>query len=143
MSGFTASRATVLDALRGYLNAELHRRGYRRVVTYDTRHDRWTARRHYRYGLFSAAEPDEFDVVVGMHPDGATDEAIAYAIERRCPFAIVPCCVQPSAYPFAGPRDYTVWLAHLVDLATRGGLAVERATLGIRGRNMVLVGRPT
>ena len=39
------------------------------------------------------------DVVVGLHPDEATDAIVDAALAARKPFAVVPCCVFPSAFP--------------------------------------------
>ena len=30
--------------------------------------------------------------VIGLHPDGATDAIVDFALEARLSFAIVPCC---------------------------------------------------
>ena len=37
-----------------------------------------------------------FSVVLGLHPDEATDAIVEECVERRQPFAVVPCCVFPS-----------------------------------------------
>ena len=39
------------------------------------------------------------DVLLGMHPDGAVNAIVDAACTLRCGFAIVPCCVFPTAYP--------------------------------------------
>lgn len=39
------------------------------------------------------------DVIVGMHPDQATEPIVDFAITHRKPFAIVPCCVFPKENP--------------------------------------------
>ena len=41
----------------------------------------------------------EAKLVVGFHPDQATDYAIELARVLRVPFAVVPCCVFPSEFP--------------------------------------------
>ncbi|KAL7482289.1 hypothetical protein ACHAW6_007954 [Cyclotella cf. meneghiniana] len=38
------------------------------------------------------------DLIVGFHPDQATEAAIDLAILLRIPFAVVPCCVFPSEF---------------------------------------------
>lgn len=38
-------------------------------------------------------------LVLGMHPDEATDNIVDYAIRERIPFAVVPCCVFPHLFP--------------------------------------------
>ena len=41
----------------------------------------------------------EAKLVVGFHPDQATDHAIELARALRVPYAVVPCCVFPSEFP--------------------------------------------
>ncbi|KAG2440768.1 hypothetical protein HXX76_003624 [Chlamydomonas incerta] len=38
-------------------------------------------------------------LVVGLHPDQATDSILDFALDRGKPFAIVPCCVFPRLFP--------------------------------------------
>ncbi|KAL7511015.1 hypothetical protein ACHAXN_007923, partial [Cyclotella atomus] len=38
------------------------------------------------------------DLIVGFHPDQATEAAIDIAIYLQIPFAVVPCCVFPSEF---------------------------------------------
>lgn len=117
----------------GQLNAELHRRGYRQVVTFDRRRGRWTERPHYRYGEFNSGDADGFDLLVGMHPDAATDVVLAASLEQGMPAAVVPCCAVPTAWPYAG-RWGTEWVEHLQ--ARSGAL---RACLPISGASTVLL----
>jgi hypothetical protein len=82
-------------------------------------------------------------VVVALHPDQATDAALDYALERKLPFAIVPCCVFPALFPERrfGPapgqpvRSYEDLVAYLVERS--GG---EVAVLPFVGRNVVVYG---
>lgn len=37
-------------------------------------------------------------LVVALHPDQATDAALDFALERKLPFAIVPCCVYAKEF---------------------------------------------
>ena len=41
----------------------------------------------------------ECSVVIGMHPDEATEAIVNFAMEYNKPFAIVPCCVFPELFP--------------------------------------------
>ena len=36
---------------------------------------------------------DSLDVIIGMHPDQATEAIVDMALKYRKPFAVVPCCV--------------------------------------------------
>ena len=42
---------------------------------------------------------EECSVVVGMHPDEATEAIVDFARVRGKPFAVVPCCVFPAMFP--------------------------------------------
>ena len=42
---------------------------------------------------------EECAVVVGMHPDEATESIVDFAVARGKPFAVVPCCVFPAMFP--------------------------------------------
>lgn len=38
-------------------------------------------------------------LVIGFHPDEATDACVDFALSRRLPFCVCPCCVFPSFFP--------------------------------------------
>lgn len=126
----------------GQLQAELRRRGFQDIVTYDKRKKKCAGPgRNYHYGLFdyrSAARG--YDLVIGMHPDGGTDHIIGYATKHKVPFVLCPCCIIPSAFPYSGPKEFKPWVNHLRGLAP--GFAIETQWLHITGRNLVLVGKP-
>ena len=44
-------------------------------------------------------------LVVGFHPDQATEAAVDLALALRVPFAVVPCCVFPSLFPHRRTRE--------------------------------------
>src|SRR5690349_18797597 len=90
----------------GRLNEELTRRG-REVTTFDERHKHLAVR--FAERRFSLDEPCACDLVVGMHPDGATRVIIAYAARHRVPFAVVPCCSDNG-------MSYKPWMRCLADL---------------------------
>lgn len=83
---------------RGYLSLALSELGYRATVIdpRKTNLGRSDIKRR-RGNLFDrqvrpykAIYADHYDVVVGLHPDEATEELVASAIVR--PAVIVPCC---------------------------------------------------
>lgn len=41
----------------------------------------------------------EFDLVVGMHPDGAAEALVDYGLTFGVPFALVPCCTCSKDFP--------------------------------------------
>jgi hypothetical protein len=115
----------------GALQTKLWLRGYENVVTIDKRQKRWTERNHYRYGLFAIEDAPAFDLLVGMHPDEASDLILAAALRYELPAAIVPCCPRPSVWEFSG--HHNEWIDHLQE---RSGAC--RTELKIKGANTVL-----
>ncbi|MBZ0151601.1 MAG: hypothetical protein K8J09_08725 [Planctomycetes bacterium] len=116
----------------GKLNLALTARGLD-VTTFDRRwkhHDVKFAER-----LFTLAEPCTCDLVVGMHPDGATRVIVEYAAQHRRPFAVVPCCSDNG-------MPYRPWLRHLAELGRSRGLVVDEVDLPMQGRARVLLGEP-
>ncbi len=72
-----------------------------------------------------------FDLIVGLHPDEATEHALRAAIELGRDFAIVPCCV----FPIDGAkRSKGGWREYLTSLSTD----ITTARLPIDGANVVL-----
>jgi hypothetical protein len=116
----------------GKLNEALSAKGCS-VLTFDMRHKRLPVR--YAERPFTLDEPCEADVVVGMHPDGATRIIIEYAAKHRVPFAIVPCCSDNS-------MPYKPWMRHLSELAAANGFQVEEVELPMDGRARVILGSP-
>lgn len=127
---------------KGYLQASLRERGFRNVESWDRRRRMAKARPMYRYGYFDHRSAPDYDAVVAMHPDEATDHAILYAGDRRVPAIICPCCAKPSAAAYWGANCFRAWMDHLVALARREQLHVTLAELRMVGRNQVLILRP-
>lgn len=126
----------------GGLRAALHQRGFRDVDSWDKRHRNARGKKGYIYGLFDWRNaPRGYKAVVAMHPDEGTDNALLYALRERVPFIICPCCVKPSGAKFSG-NQYGEWLEHLAAIGRAGRFSVTEACLPIRGRNIVLIGRP-
>lgn len=78
-------------------------------------------------------------VVCGLHPDGATEPLVDYAIEHGKAFAIVPCCVFWRSSPLLleeGVRSYEDFLSHLMSKLPEG--EIRRDELSFDGRNVVL-----
>ncbi|MBK8095953.1 MAG: hypothetical protein IPK26_02540 [Planctomycetes bacterium] len=115
----------------GKLNLALTDRGLA-VTTFDRRWKRADVR--YAERLFTLEEPCACDLVVGMHPDGATRIIVEYAARHDLPFAIVPCCSDNG-------MPYKPWVRHLAELATQHGFDLGDTTLPMQGRARVLHGR--
>lgn len=128
---FSGPRVFDVAGGMGRLNLELTARG-RTVTTFDTRHKHLPVA--YALRELSLDEPCEADLIVGLHPDGATRAIIEYAARHRIPFAIVPCCSDNS-------MSYKPWMRFLADEARRLGFErVGEAELPIEGRCRVIVG---
>jgi hypothetical protein len=126
----------------GALRSSLSKRGYTQIDTWDKVHSRAKGRTGYVYSLFDWSKaPGDYGAVVAMHPDGGTDHSIMYAIKYRVPFIVCPCCAIPSAFPFGG-HSYEAWVKHLHKIAEVGKMNVVEAAMPMRGRNVVLIGRP-
>ncbi len=103
------------------------------MVTFDRRH--WHLSVAYVERCFTLDEPCDAELVVGMHPDGATRVIIEYAALHRIAFAVVPCCSDNGI-------SYKPWMRHLTELARAQSFdEVSEQALPIRGRARVLYGR--
>jgi hypothetical protein len=116
----------------GKLNEALTRRGLD-VTTFDRRHKHLPVR--FAERDFTLDEPCECDLVVGMHPDGATRIIVEYAARHRIPFAVVPCCSDNS-------MPYKPWVRHLAELGRALKFEVEEIDLAMEGRKRVVLGIP-
>jgi hypothetical protein len=131
---FLAPRIFDVAGGMGKLNEALTRRG-RDVTTFDRRHKHLPVK-NFQERIFTLDEPCACELVVGMHPDGATRLIVEYAAKHHVPFAIVPCCSENG-------MSYKPWMRHLTELAKDAGFArVEEAMLPMDGRARVLVGEP-
>lgn len=80
------------------------------------------------------------DVLVGMHPDQATEPMVDAAIALGKPFAVVPCCVFPELFPDrrtadgAPVRTYVQFVDYLVAKHPDAKLGY----LPFKGRNRVV-----
>jgi hypothetical protein len=128
---------------KGYLQLALRDLGFEKVTTYDTRFDsRRVKNIDYRYQLFDNAVKEEFNLLVGMHPDEGTDQIIVNASRRHIPFMVVPCCIKPSAVQYWGSHKTKLWFEHLISLAYASGTkSVQVLKLPINGKNTVLFGK--
>ena len=129
---FEAPRVFDVAGGMGKLNVELTTLGHH-VTTFDKRHKHLPV--PYAQREFTLGEPCEADIVVGMHPDGATRVIIEYAAHHRLPFAVVPCCSDNS-------MSYKQWMRFLGEYATSLGFTeVAEDLLPMRGRARILFGR--
>ena len=83
--------------------------------------------------------------ILGMHPDGAAEAIVDFALETGKIFALVPCCVFAAAFPTrvdARGRRVTTHDALVAYLRAKAPDRIGVATLPFEGRNKVLFLRP-
>jgi hypothetical protein len=130
---------------KGGLQLALLEKGYKNVLTFDKRYRRIRKAKikmKYKLRWFDDSIKDDIDLVVGMHPDGATDYIIVEAGKRKVPFIVCPCCIKPDAVPYNDKRNFNNWYEHLKILAHRRNYKTEDFYLKMRGKNKVLIGIP-
>lgn len=137
-------RARIADvaAGKGALTFALRRRGFVNVIPFEPapRRGGQVTRTGMRVQRFTADCAREFDVLVGMHPDGATDEILQGSAEHGPLSIVCPCCAVGSAWAYWGAKlSHRQWVDHLVRQSLQRGLRIERSTLRMTGRNSVLV----
>jgi hypothetical protein len=127
---------------KGYLQLALREKGYV-VTTFDKRKKCRNQKNkfEYQYRYFDERIRDHFDLLVGMHPDEATDLIIVEAYKRKIPFVVCPCCVKPNMVTYWGKHTYKHWIKHLIRLAEDKGYTVSIIVLGMNGKNLVLIGK--
>ena len=80
-------------------------------------------------------------VVVGLHPDQAAAEIVAFAAERRIPFAVVPCCVYGYYFPqrrLPGGRPVRTYDDLVAWCLANGPPGTKVAELDFEGKNKVV-----
>jgi hypothetical protein len=86
-------------------------------------------------------------MIVGMHPDQATEPIIRLAMHLGVPFALLPCCVMPSLFPLRfhqgqPVRSYRVFCQYLQALAeheiNKAEGCIRTDHLPFMGRNLIL-----
>jgi len=83
-------------------------------------------------------------VIVGMHPDEATEDLVDLALADDKPFAIVPCCVfwkqNPNRWTPSG-KTVRTWEQFCTYLAAKDRSRIQVTSLPFPGRNVVLYSR--
>ena len=83
--------------------------------------------------------------IVGMHPDGATESIVDFALATGKPFAIVPCCVYSTLCPKRRDglgRRVSTYRAFIEYLVAKAPDRIGVAALPFEGKNLVLYARP-
>lgn len=146
------ARIADVAAGKGYLSLALRQRGYKNVVSFEPNIRNKVKGLQYKAQYF---EGGDFEVIVGMHPDQATDVILEEAAKSRATAIVVPCCALSTRWTFwnmpqhAGRgipihRDtstYKRWLNHLVIESSKRGLQLNQYLLPMNGRNVILYGK--
>ena len=82
-------------------------------------------------------------IIIGMHPDEATDSILHYANYFHKPFALVPCCVYAELFPNRlvngnSVLTYAQLLDYLQYHFPNNINEIQRVSLPFQGRNVVL-----
>ncbi|KAF9360172.1 hypothetical protein BGX26_010311 [Mortierella sp. AD094] len=83
-------------------------------------------------------------ILIGMHPDQATEPIVAMALKHGKPFAVVPCCVFAHENPqrrllSGGEVNTTVeFVQYLMEKASSYGANVKKEFLPFDGMNIVV-----
>lgn len=136
----TSTSIADIAGSKGKLQVALRNRNFNKVETYDLEGFPSCSGLKITKELYRVSNPKSYDLLVGLHPDEATDHIILGALYKRIPFVIVPCCKMPNAVPKLNKR--ISWVDHLILLAERGSFKVSTTELPIRGKNLLLHGEP-
>ena len=91
---------------------------------------------------FEPSFAKDFDLVVGMHPDAATDCILAGAALHGALAVVCPCCVRPNAWSYWGSgQSHTDWQSHLVARSAEAGLPLQVGQLKMTGANRIMWGQ--
>lgn len=150
-----AQRVADIGGGSGLLSLELSKRGYLPTVFEPAKHNKQAAMRHAaskqeiplggpheierkRLIIRNTADCHElmegYDLLVGLHPDEATEIIVRLGLGLRKPFAVVPCCVMPI-----DGRDMVE--AEWIDYLRKLGSGVRSTRLDCSGKNIVLYRR--
>ena len=85
-------------------------------------------------------------VVIGMHPDYATEFIIDFALKHNKPFAVLPCCVFPKSFPHRKLKNgkKVTQYDDFCDYLTQKDTKIKQFTLTLMGgKNKVIYWIPS
>ncbi|CCI50514.1 unnamed protein product [Albugo candida] len=79
-------------------------------------------------------------LLVGMHPDEATEAIVDTSLALRKPFAVVPCCVMTRKFPERRSRDgtFVATYSNFVQYLMEKDARIKTSFLPFAGQNQVL-----
>jgi hypothetical protein len=83
-------------------------------------------------------------LIIGFHPDEATEPIVEYALRARLPVAVVPCCVFGRLFPDrrladgAEVESHDHFVTYLREISAAAGRPLALSFLEYNGANRVL-----
>eukprot|EP01130_Rhizamoeba_saxonica_P012601 TRINITY_DN5340_c0_g1_i2.p1 TRINITY_DN5340_c0_g1~~TRINITY_DN5340_c0_g1_i2.p1 ORF type:complete len:250 (-),score=20.37 TRINITY_DN5340_c0_g1_i2:37-786(-) len=83
---------------------------------------------------------DSCSLILGMHPDEATERIVQFGLKYRKSFAVLPCCVFPKSFPDRRLNNGTKVVVYndLVQYLLELDPGIKTAKLNIPGRNTIV-----
>jgi hypothetical protein len=136
-------RVADVAAGKGALTWALRQHGFLNIVPFEPapRRGGHVTRLGMQVRNFTSELAKGFDLIVGMHPDGATDHILDGAARYGALAVISPCCVRPSAWTYWGNKlSHKQWHEHLMAQSSKRGLELQAGRLKMTGANAVMWG---
>lgn len=136
-------RVADVAAGKGALSFALREHGFHHVTAFEPspRRGGQVARLGMQVREFTPTLARGFDLLVGMHPDAATDCILSGGALAGAMVIVCPCCVRPNAWTYWGSTSsHRDWHKHLVSKSAENGLALEVGELPITGANTIMWG---
>lgn len=128
---------------KGFLSFYLAKKGYlcKVIDIVKNRNKAFKGSKSHNVEMIKGSFTEEMkikgDLIVGLHPDEATEAIIEWAVKNKKPFIVCPCCL------FTGSGEqfhFDEWIKHLERIAEQTHI-VDQQRLKIKGKNLVLIGR--
>jgi len=115
-------------------------------ASYQRKHPEARIPKHYQ-ALFTPDFLEAQDIpltsvklIIGLHPDEATEPIVETALALHLPFAVIPCCVFAASFPLrrlkdgSSPSSYEEFLVYLKEKDAK----IQEGRLSFLGKNTVL-----
>ena len=84
-------------------------------------------------------------IIIGMHPDQATEHMIDYAIANNKPFAVIPCCIYSKQFPsrICNGKLVTTYAEFVQYLINKAPMDIHAVEMSFEGKCVLLYYIPT